>query len=173
MSTITWWDKLILTVGKLENTKPFYNSFRKCITKDLLLSTQLQTTGLERLLTDVVKYCFAGEPCLPPVKARTILAKLVHQEHALKNITQRGKIKTLLHHWPSWLNKGHKYQIKCLKDMFYPSEEPINQKVGCSLCKEQVKGSTWEHFFYECPEIHRIEDSAQWLAFTELIKNNF
>jgi hypothetical protein len=108
VSTINWWDKLTLTVGKIENTKPFYNNFRKCITKDLLLSSRLEATGLENLLADVTKFCFAGEPCLPPVKARTILAKLVQPDHALTNIMQRGKIKTLLHHWPSWLNKGYK-----------------------------------------------------------------
>ena len=32
VSTITWWDKLTISLGKLENTKPLYSKFRKCIT---------------------------------------------------------------------------------------------------------------------------------------------
>jgi hypothetical protein len=97
-----------MTVGKVENTKPFYHNFRKCITKDLSMSNRLEATGLDILFADVAKYCFAGEPCVPPLKARTILAKLVQPDHALINIMRRGKVITLLHHWPSWLNRGYK-----------------------------------------------------------------
>jgi hypothetical protein len=86
------------------------------------MSSRLEATGLHNLLADVAKYCFSGEPCLPPPKARTILDKLVHPDHALVNIMRRGKSITFLHHWPSWLNKGHKRHLSIFKDMFYPSE---------------------------------------------------
>ncbi len=75
---------------------------------DFSPSFRLESTGLNKLLTDVVKYCFAGEPCLPPVQARKFLDKLVLPDHALVNVMRRGKTHTLLHHWPSWLNRGYK-----------------------------------------------------------------
>jgi hypothetical protein len=54
-------------------------------------SSRLEATGLNNLLADVAKYCFAGEPCLPPHSARPFLAKLVQPDHALVNIMLRGK----------------------------------------------------------------------------------
>ena len=71
-STITLWEQVIFAVGKLENTKPLYKNFKNCIIKDLSMSNRLEATGLQSLLADVAKYCFNGEPCLPPPKARML-----------------------------------------------------------------------------------------------------
>lgn len=160
VSTITWWDQLTLSQGKLENTKPFYNRFRQCINRDLSQSTRLEATGLEKLLADVASYCFAGEPCLPPPKARTILAELVQPDHALVNIMHRGKVRTLLHHWPSWLNRGYFQHLKILKDIFYPVDAPAKQNLVCKLCQTNVNVSSWRHIFYDCTELHKVHDSV-------------
>ena len=106
------------------------------------MSSRLEATGLHNLLADVAKYCFSGEPCLPPPKARTILDKLVHPDHALVNIMRRGKNITFLHHWPSWLNKRHNKDLSIFKDMFYPSGGdtfPINY---CNICKQSTSVSS-------------------------------
>jgi hypothetical protein len=71
--------------------------FKNCITRDLLLSSRLEATGLHNLLANVARYCFNGEPCLPPPEARTLLDKLVHPDHALINLIVRGKSMTYLH----------------------------------------------------------------------------
>lgn len=96
-STITWWDQVIFSVGKLENTKPLYKRFQRCINVDLGMSHRLEETGLTKLLADVAKYCFAGEPCLPPAKASVFLAELVLPDHALVKLMLRGKVTTYLH----------------------------------------------------------------------------
>ena len=70
-------------MGNLENTKPFYKQFRKIYTKDVNISNRVGHTGLNGLLADVAKYCFMGEPSIPPQKVRHILGNLVQPEHAL------------------------------------------------------------------------------------------
>ena len=57
--------------------------FRKCILTDLRLSDRLKASGLEVLLYNVVKYCFSGEPFLPPTCARATLEELIAPEHAI------------------------------------------------------------------------------------------
>ncbi len=52
-----------LEVGAIESTKPFYELFRKCIISDLRISDRVTVSGLDHLLCNVVKLCFAGEPC--------------------------------------------------------------------------------------------------------------
>jgi hypothetical protein len=91
MSTLTWWQNLKLQVGVIESTKPFYNLFRNCIIADLRESDRLTETGLDHLLCDVVKHCFAGVPCRPPAKARDILSQLCLPEHSLCHINVKGK----------------------------------------------------------------------------------
>jgi hypothetical protein len=49
------------------------------------------------MLADVAKYCFMGEPSLPPKHARSILVDLVQPEHALINLPIRGKNVIHLH----------------------------------------------------------------------------
>jgi hypothetical protein len=50
------------------------------------VSNRVAVTGLDNLLCDVVKHCFAGEPCQPPAKARDILSLLIHPDHSLCHI---------------------------------------------------------------------------------------
>jgi hypothetical protein len=38
-----------------------------------------------------VKYCFAGEPCLPPQSSRLLLEQLFSTDHALCCINVKGK----------------------------------------------------------------------------------
>jgi hypothetical protein len=52
-----------LEVGAIDNTKPFYELFRNCIISDLRISDRVSVSGLDHLLCNVVKHCFAGEPC--------------------------------------------------------------------------------------------------------------
>lgn len=91
-------------MGKLDNTKPFYNQFRNGIILDIKSSNRVAHSGLNGILADVAKFCFMGEPCLPPKRARSLLVDLVKPEHALVNILIRGKYVLHLHQWPSWLN---------------------------------------------------------------------
>ncbi len=63
MSTLTWWQNVQLEVGEIESTKPFYELFRNCIISDLRISDRVTVSGLDHLLCNVVKLCFAGEPC--------------------------------------------------------------------------------------------------------------
>jgi hypothetical protein len=91
-------------MGKLDNTKPFYKQFRDGIIKDIKLSHRIEHSGLNVLLADVAKYCFMGEPCLPPKQTRPVLAELVQPEHALVNVQIWGRNVLDLHKWPSWLN---------------------------------------------------------------------
>ncbi len=78
-------------MGSIENTKSFYKMFRNCILSDLRLSDRLKATGLDSVLFDVVKYCFSGEPFLPPPSAREILEELIAPAHSLCMIKIRGK----------------------------------------------------------------------------------
>jgi hypothetical protein len=57
--------------------------FRNCILSDLRLSDRLKATGLDSVLFDVVKYCFSGEPFLPPPSTRAILEELIAPAHAI------------------------------------------------------------------------------------------
>ena len=91
MSTLTWWKQVQFHIGNIENTKPFYNLFRVCITQDLRESHRVSVTGLDHLLCDVAKHCFAGEPCQPPAKARDILSLLIHPDHSLCHINIKNK----------------------------------------------------------------------------------
>ena len=61
------------------------------------MSYRLEATELTKLLADVAKYCFAGEPCLPPANAGIFLAELVQPDHALVNLILRCKVTTYLH----------------------------------------------------------------------------
>jgi hypothetical protein len=65
--------------------------FRNCIKADLKLSDRLKATGLQTVALDVLKYCFSGEPFLPPPCARELLEELVCPEHSLCRIKIRGK----------------------------------------------------------------------------------
>ena len=58
---------------------------------DLRLSDRLRATGLESVLYDVVKYCFSGEPFVPPTIARDTLEALIAPAHSLCMIKVRGK----------------------------------------------------------------------------------
>ena len=80
-----------LEMGEIENTKPFYDLFRNCIINDLRISDRLTVSGLDHLLCNVVKHCFAGEPCKPPAQARDILSQLIHPDHSLCHIVIKGK----------------------------------------------------------------------------------
>ena len=73
-------------MGKLDNTKPFYKQFRQNVIVDLNVSNRIENTGLSDILADVAKYCFMGEPCMPPRQVRSLLAKLVQPEHTLVQI---------------------------------------------------------------------------------------
>jgi len=57
----------------MDNTKPLYNRFRNCLINDIKQSEKLKVLGLEDVFVDIVKYCFSGEPFLPPDKARVYL----------------------------------------------------------------------------------------------------
>ena len=54
-------------------------------------SSRLTVFGLDHLLCDVVKHCFAGELARPPVKARDILANLINSDHSICYINVKGK----------------------------------------------------------------------------------
>jgi hypothetical protein len=57
--------------------------FRKSLLADLQLSERLKATGLKQVLFDVIKYCFSGEPFLPPTYARATIDELVSPDHSL------------------------------------------------------------------------------------------
>jgi hypothetical protein len=78
--------------------------FRKCLVTDLQSSERLKATGLERILFDIVKYGFSGEPFKPPKSARTLLAELISPAHSICNINIRGNKIIHVQAWPSWLN---------------------------------------------------------------------
>jgi hypothetical protein len=64
--------------------------FCNCIKSDLNLSDRLKATGLKKVLLDTLKYCFSGEPFLPPASARALLEELLCPEHSLCKINIRG-----------------------------------------------------------------------------------
>ena len=64
--------------------------FCKCLITDLKLSDRLRASGLERVMFDLVKYSFAGEPFVPPVSARALLEELICPDHSLCKINIRG-----------------------------------------------------------------------------------
>jgi hypothetical protein len=80
-----------LQYGTFENTKPFYKLFRKCIWDDLSQSKRLKATGLETIMLDMIKYCFSGEPFMPPKCAYTLLEQLIAPTHSICKLKVRGK----------------------------------------------------------------------------------
>jgi hypothetical protein len=68
--------------------------FRKCLITDLQLSDRLSTSGLKRIVFDLVKYSFSGEPFLPPACARTLMDELISPEHSICRIKIRGSYVT-------------------------------------------------------------------------------
>ena len=86
------------------------------------MSNRVTGTGLDHLLCDVVKHCFAGEPCQPPAKARDILSLLIHSDHSLCHTTVKNKEVLFLKAWPSWLSKGYKRHITTFHKVFYANE---------------------------------------------------
>ena len=58
---------------------------------DLRASGRVSETGLTQILSDIVRYSFAGEPRTPPVVTRELLDKLVAPDQALCFIQSRKK----------------------------------------------------------------------------------
>jgi hypothetical protein len=133
----------------------------------------LSVTGLDHLLCDVVKYCFAGEPTRPPAKARDILSDLIHPDHSLCNIMVKGKLLLYLKAWPSWLNRGYKRHITTFHKVFYANEAVQLPCSDCNICKRPITTTIWHHVFYECTKLQLIDNSAIWTAFCNLIEANF
>jgi hypothetical protein len=50
---------------------------------DLRDSARVRATGLTKILCEVVKYSFAGEPRIPPVPTRLLLTQLMAPDSAL------------------------------------------------------------------------------------------
>ena len=97
----------------------FYESFRGCVFDDLCMSDRLRESGLNRLLLDVVLYCFAGEISQAPVEASKYLEMLIHPDHSICTTIVKGKTIVNISQWPSWLNKGHKRHIEVFNELFY------------------------------------------------------
>jgi hypothetical protein len=105
----------------------------------------------------MLQYCFAGEACPVPPNARDLLAKLQAPNHALCNIAKKGK--NILHvaTWPSWLNKGYKRHVDIFQQVFYAEGEAPMKGQRCKLCKVPIKSSLWNHVFYECKSLIRLD----------------
>ena len=144
--------------------------FRNLIQSDLWSSDRLLTNGLTSVLSDVVKFCFAGEPCLPPKSARPLLEKLFCSEHALCHINIKGHNVLHLQAWPSWLCKGFKSQITKFLNIFYADEESQQTYSFCNLCKSPINTSLWAHSLCECKMLHIIDKDPTWMAFVELLR---
>ena len=91
VSTLTWWQNVHLQFGNFENTKLFYKLFRKCLYTDLSTSHRLKATGIDSILLDMIKYCFSGEPFLPPSCALAALDILAVPTHSICKIKAKGK----------------------------------------------------------------------------------
>ena len=76
--------------GRLKDSKPLYENFRKSLISDLRGSERVSATGLTAVLVDVISFCFAGEPCKPPPSTIRLLEALIAPNHALGSHTKKG-----------------------------------------------------------------------------------
>ena len=114
------------------------------------MSDRLRESGLNMLLCEIVKCCFAGEACHAPVLARHFLAKLIHPDHSVCGTIVKGKTIVSITLWPSWLNKGHKRHIRIFNELFYSKQYVEMPPHACNLCNSNFGSSFWHHILYEC-----------------------
>jgi hypothetical protein len=50
----------------------------------------MQKLGTKHLLSDIVQYCFAGEPISPPAHIKPILHELIAPAHAITIVNRRN-----------------------------------------------------------------------------------
>ena len=144
-------------MGNLKNTKPFYDCFRRCVYQDLCLSDRLRESGLDKLLCDVVQFCFKGEMFTAPALAKHQLAKLIHPDHSISGTIVKGKTIVSVSEWPSWLNQGHKKHVAVFNDLFYSYSYVKLPSTNCQLCNQKFQKSFWYHILYDCVSLHIVE----------------
>lgn len=81
----------------------------------------MRRTGLTEILCGAARWCFAGDPQTPPQKLSGTLSALLDPAHALVVVpVSNGGYKLKVHHWPSWLQSGHRGVVTAFFDLFYP-----------------------------------------------------